>query len=104
MKFTKDQIIRAAREVNISESSIEELMKKLCIESGEDKDYTPLENFGLSRRTISTLARRNIITVKDLKEFVDLYGSTSLKTKIRNFGDVCYEELKRTFSWIEDFE
>ena len=99
-EFTIREIIEVAKEVEISNEMIERMVRKL---RRLDTSEMPLSGFNLTARTQSSLMRAGIATVEELKDFIEVRGIKGLK-KIRNFGEVCYEDLKATFRWISKYE
>ena len=97
---TAKEFIEAAREEGFSEPVIRKIMRKLRRTS---LNYTPFSDFGVSTGIINALKWHDILTVEELKEYVELFGIDALK-KIRYIGETRYNELKEKFPWIADCE
>ena len=97
---TAEEFIQAAKESGVSEPVIRNIMRKLRRKS---LNYTPYTDFELSTATINALKWHDILTVEELKEYIELFGIEALK-KTRNLGATRYEELKAKFHWIAEYE
>ena len=97
---TATEFIEAARETGLSELAIRQVILKLRQKS---LNYTPFEDFDVPKVIINALKWKDIFTVEELKEYVELFGVDALK-KTRNLGENRYQELKKIFPWIADYE
>ena len=109
--MTSEQLLNILKAEGVRPLKIEQIMTKVGNiekynnESTMNKDdFVLLSEYSICKPTLVALEIKQIKTVGDLKRFVILNGSYALKDKIRAIGDSRYEELRKNFSWLADYE
>lgn len=108
--MTSEQLLNILKAEGVRPLKVEQIMKKVKnIEehnetSPNKEDIVSLSEYPICKPTIAALEVVNVRNVGDLKKFVILNGAYALKDKIRAIGDSRYDELKRIFPWLTDYE
>ena len=111
LNLTSEQLINILKAEGFKPRKIGQIMTKVVkLEKYNEEslingdNFTYLNDFPINKATLIAFEIKEIKTVGDLKRFVILNGSIALKEKFRAIGDSRYNELKRIFPWIKDYE
>ena len=109
--MTSQQLVNILKAEGVRPHKVEQIMEKVGnIQKYNDEstmnkdDFILLIEYPICKPTLVALEIKKITTVGDLKRYVILNGAYALKDNIRAIGDSRYDELKRIFPWLADYE